>query len=217
MPMILFIVLINLLLLTNLLLLLDAKKCISLLCMRLFCLATGALPCRFPTPPPLPSGRSSHLGSHSFRARSPWLAVTAAPSVRAFFPPRHPFRPRAFPGACDLGSPRSGSLQILNHRQIFTVFSCRFRKKSYICSPVLRGRWPQSAGILRYGVMVALQILALSVRVRVLLSQLFFVPNMAHLGGISRPAGPGLSRESRKGEKAAGVFEGAEPPVLMAG
>ena len=76
---------------------------------------------------------------------------------------------------------------------------------------------------LRYGVMVALQILALSVRVRVLLSQQFTLVikglrNYARFlrtlpdyqpqdpegkGGISRPAGPGICRkantERRKG------------------
>ena len=45
---------------------------------------------------------------------------------------------------------------------------CQFRIKFYFCSPVAMKR----SASLRYGVMVALQILALSVRVRILLSQL---------------------------------------------
>ena len=49
----------------------------------------------------------------------------------------------------------------------FSDFVCNFKNHSYICSPFQKGQIS-----LRYGVMVALQILALSVRVRVLLSQL---------------------------------------------
>ena len=39
-------------------------------------------------------------------------------------------------------------------------------------------------------------------------------------GAIRRPAGPGIGRrrrQIRKGEQAAGVYEGAEPPVLRYG
>ena len=47
-------------------------------------------------------------------------------------------------------------------------FFCNSVKTLYLCGPILR----RQSNSLRYGVMVALQILALSVRVRILLSQL---------------------------------------------
>ena len=56
-------------------------------------------------------------------------------------------------------------------------FAC-FTKHSYLCNPKIKRE-----AKLRYGVMVALQILALSVRVRVLLSQQQF--DISH-GGIAQ-------------------------------